>query len=408
MDLRGTGNAHVYFNRSTNGGDTWSGTPLRLDSAAGAAIGPELGVTGGSRQNVTAVWADFRGGSNYREIFQARSTSSGASFGADLRENPGQNTDSFNVDVAVAGSRIYAVYENFVTERTRHIFIVASNDDGASFAAPVQVDNGTGATFVASTPVVAAVGSNVYVAWRDNRSGAGDIRLNRSTNGGATWAGTDVRLDVGTPAGASASFAPTIAAEGGNVYVAWVDDRSGGSFDIWLNVSRDSGATWLTSDSTPLDADPLPHDSVSPRIVAPGPGSAVVAWVDYRFGFPDIVVTRTIDSAASFSTPVRADTGTGAGNSSSLDVALGAEGSLVAVAWSDDRDGFLDVYANFSLDGGLTFQPQDYRMDSTAMPGTSDSTTPEIYVGGGQAHVVWVDFRSSTSGNGDIYYRRLQ
>jgi hypothetical protein len=78
------------------------------------------------------------------------------------------------------------------------------------------------------------------------------------------------------------------------------------------------------------------------------------------------------------------------------------------VAWSDDRDGFLDVYANFSLDGGLTFQPQDYRMDSTAMPGTSDSTTPEIYVGGGQAHVVWVDFRSSTSGNGDIYYRRLQ
>jgi len=408
MDLRGSGGAHIYFNRSTNSGNSWGGTPDLLDSASGAAIGPELGVTGGSRQNITAVWADFRGGTSYREIFRARSTDSGASFGADARQNAGQNTDSFNVDVATVGTNVYAVYENFVTERSRHVFVVASTNNGNTFGAPVQVDNGSGATFVASTPVVAAAGSNVYVAWRDNRSGAGDIYVNRSTNNGATWGGTDTRVDVGTTAGASASFSPTIAAEGGNVYVAWVDDRMGGSFDIWLNYSRDSGSSWLVADSVRLDDDTLPHDSVSPRIVAPGAGEAVLAWVDYRFGFPDIVVTRSVDTGSTFTSPVRADTGTGPGVSSSLDVTLSAEGSLVAVAWADDRDGFLDIYGNFSLDGGASFQPQDYRLDDTAVPGSSDSTNPEIYVGGGMAHVIWVDYRDSATGNGDIYFRRLE
>jgi hypothetical protein len=47
-------------------------------------------------------------------------------------------------------------------------------------------------------------------------------------------------------------------------------------------------------------------------------------------------------------------------------------------------------------------------MDATAMPGTSDSVRPAVYVGGGRAHVLWVDYRSSAAGNGDIYYRRLQ
>ncbi|RLB55392.1 MAG: hypothetical protein DRJ42_06330 [Deltaproteobacteria bacterium] len=408
MDLRGTGGAHIYFNRSTDGGDAWGAAATRLDTASGAAIGPQLAVTGASRQNITAVWADFRGGTSYREVFTARSTNSGASFGTDGRENPGQNTDSFNIDVAVSGSNVYAVYENFVTVRSRHIFLVASTDHGATFGAPVRVDNGAGATFVASTPVVAAAGTNVYVAWRDNRNGGGDIYGNRSTNDGATFAGADTRLDVGTGAGASASFAPTIAAEGGNVYVAWVDDRLGGSFDIWLNLSRDSGATWLTSDSVRIDADSLPHDSVSPQIVTSGAGRAVIAWVDFRFGFPDVLVSRSIDSGSTFSSPVRADTGTGPGTSASLEVSLAAEGDLVAVGWTDNRDGAYDIYGNFSLDGGASFQPQDYRLDDTVIPGSSDSISPQIYVGGGVVHAVWVDYRDSATGNGDIYYRRLR
>jgi hypothetical protein len=407
MDLRGGGNAHVLFNRSTNTGTTWGASPLRLDSASGAAIGPELAVTGATRDDVATVWADFRGGTSYREIYKSFSTDFGQTFGGNARINPGQNTDSFNVDLAVAGTNVYVVYENFTSPRTRHVFLARSANGGNTWGAPVQVDNGTGGTFVAATPKVAAVSGNVYVVWRDNRSGALDIFFDRGIPGAGTAVtfGTDRRLDVGTLPGSSTSFAPVIAAEGANVYVAWVDDRSGSSFDIWLNRSRDNGATWLVADSILLDADPLPHDSIEPRIVAPAAGVAVVAWIDYRSGFPDIISRRTADAASSFSAPVRLDTGSGPGTSGSLDLALGANGNLVAAAWADDRDGFYDIYANFSLDGGVSWQPSDYRLDSTAVPGSSDSVRPVIYVAPSAAHVLWVDHRNGA--NADIYYRRL-
>ena len=59
----------------------------------------------------------------------------------------------------------------------------------------------------------------------------------------------------------------------------------------------------------------------------------------------------------------------------------------MAAAWSDDRGGFTDVYANFSLDAGATWQPQDYRMDTNAV-GTTDSQTPAVAVGSGRPNRV--------------------
>ncbi len=409
MDLRGGGRAHVLFNRSTDDGDTWGASPLTLDSGNGAAIGPKLAVTGATRRDVGAVWADFRGGSSYREIWKAASTNAGGAFGGDARINPGQNTDSFDVVLAASGSDVYVAYETFTSPRSRHVYLARSDDGGDTWGSPVPVDSGTGTTFVAATPQLAAVPGYVYVTWRDNRDGALDVYFRRATPSGTnavTFSGSETRLDVGTPPGDSTSFEPSIAAEGTNVYVVWIDDRSGASFDIWANRSHDNGATWLTSDSMLLDDDSFAHDSIEPHVVAPLPDTALIAWVDYRYGFPDILVTRTTDAGGTFSAPVRLDTGTAAGASSSQDLAFGANGNLIVAAWADNRDGFNDIYANFSLDGGAQWQPSDYRLDSTALPGSSESLRPVVYVAPSAAHVLWADYRNGA--NADIYYRRLE
>jgi len=407
MDLRGAGDAHVLFRRSTDGGGTWSGLTT-IDGDDGAAIGPRMGVTGTPADELAIVWSDFRGGSSYRRIFARHSSDSGASFtGADERANPGQDTDSFNVDVATSGDDVYAVYETFTSSRVRHVYIVASDDGGDSWTGPDRVDNGDDMAvpnFVAATPKVAAVGSNVYVVWRDNRDGALDVYFNRSTDSGATFATSDTRLDLGTAAGSSSSFSPSIAAIGSNVYVAWVDDRSGDSFDIWFNSSTDSGASWLTA-AIELDDDPIPHDSIDPRVVAIAGDEVIVGWVDFRYGFPDVLVARSDDGGDTFDSPVRVDRGTDDGVTGSYDAHFAADGDLVVAVWADDRDGALDVYANFSLDGGVVWQDTDYRLDGTAMPGTSDSERPYVYVADETAHVVWRDHRDGS--NADIYYRRL-
>ena len=99
-----------------------------------------------------------------------------------------------------------------------------------------------------------------------------------------------------------------------------------------------------------------------------------------------------------------------AGVSRAFDVVAAAAGNTVFVAWADDRNGSLDVYANYSLDGGERYQPVDVRLDNSA-PGT-DGANPAIWAttqsnGRPAAHVVWVDRRNDRL-NGDIYYNALR
>jgi hypothetical protein len=209
---------------------------------------------------------------------------------------------------------------------------------------------------------------------------------------------------VGTPAGSSSSFSPAVAASGTGAWVVWIDDRDTGSFDVWMNRTSDSGTSWLAG-AVQLDQDPLHHDSIEPHVVSPAAGVVLVGWLDYRFGQPDPYVVRSSDGGATFAAPARLDTGTSPGASASHDIDLSANGSLVASVWSDSRSGATDVYANFSLDQGVTWQPQDYRLDSS-VAGASDSQTPAVWASTDSFHTVWIDHRNGA--NGDVYYRRVQ
>jgi len=405
---------HVYFARSSDGGVNW-GAPILLDSSGGPAFSPQLAPS--ATQDVAAVWADFRGGTNYREIYRNRSTDGGASFSGNTKVNATGETataDSFGVDLAVSGNNVYVVFEAFETTRRRQVYFSRSTNNGNTWSEPVQMSPESPLDgYVAATPRIAASGTRVHVVWRDNRNGGADLYVRTSRNSGSSF-DTAVRVDTGDLVGSNASVDPDIAADGDNAYVVWVDNRDAGSLDIWMNRSIDAGMTWLAT-PTKLDQDPFPHDSIAPRVVALSSSRTIVAWVDYRDGFPDILTSRSTNAGMTFSAPVRLDTGTAAGTSASLTVSLAASGDLVAAAWSDDRSGFTDVYANFSLDAGATWQPQDYRMDTNTI-GTTDSQTPSVAVGSGRVHVVWTDHRRGSGcpvtgtqcPNADIYYRRME
>ena len=83
---------------------------------------------------------------------------------------------------------------------------------------------------------IACCGSTIYVLWKDIRNGQADIFLNFSTNGGATWQATDIRVDGGDVPGATALDDPRICCDGANAYVAWENDRNTDK-DIFFNGS---------------------------------------------------------------------------------------------------------------------------------------------------------------------------
>lgn len=406
---RRNGASDIFFARSINGGSTWL-ADRRLDTngaGASSSVQPALAWFNGGA-DLYAMWGDFRAG-NYRQVYGSLSRDAAANFSAaDFRVNAGQDIDSFNIHIGVGSAGVVAIWEGLLSSRGRHIYSSFSANRGATWSAPAQVDQAP-MNSVASTPDLAVVGSRAFVVWRDNRSGrATDIYFRGSSNGGASWSATDRRLDTDMP-GEHASEEPSVAADAsGNVYVAWQDVRDNRAYDVYFNRSNDNGATWRAADVR-VDTDPFPRDSIQPTVMALPSGDAAIVWQDFRFGLPNPYASRTTDHGARFLTTDSQVIGGRPGQSRAETIVAAGAGGAVFAAWADDRNRSLDLYGNYSLDGGATWQPADVRLDNA--PTATDSTNPAIFAttnarGAGVGHVVWVD-RRANGVLGDIYYRAI-
>jgi hypothetical protein len=104
-----TSQADVFFSRSTDGGATWSPTPLRVNDDGASNPRDQFfpAVTVDDQGVIRAMWGDDRldtvnpGGHNY-DIFAAESTDHGASFGTNVRVT----TQSSNPDIDNGGTFI--------------------------------------------------------------------------------------------------------------------------------------------------------------------------------------------------------------------------------------------------------------------------------------------------------------
>jgi hypothetical protein len=143
--------------------------------------------------------------------------------------------------VAVAGNYVYVVWGDNTpvtgSGSTYEVWLRVSSNSGASFGSPVRLTTNTG---VSEYPSVAAVGSNVYVAWDDNTpvtgsDGSYEIWLRVSSNNGVSF-GSPIRITTNTGTSGEAS----VAAVGNNVYIAWEDytpvPGSGTESEIWMRV----------------------------------------------------------------------------------------------------------------------------------------------------------------------------
>src|SRR5271157_4038524 len=152
---------------------------------------------------------------------------------------------------------------------------------------------------------------NLYVGWTRWTIEDSQILFSRSTDGGKTWS-KPVEIDhhPGLPRddnGANEGFAGVVGPDG-TLYAVWADGNH-----ILLTTSHDGGATF--------DA---------PRsVVDTAPIMFKVEDVDRSNGFPQIAI----------------------------DPHGGARGGRLIVAWSDYRNGGVDVFCSASADHGQTWSP---------------------------------------------------
>jgi len=121
------------------------------------------------------------------------------------------------------------------------------------------------------------------------------------------------------------------------------------------------------------------------------------------------VIAYPAFSHAGFLTPdIRVNTGGEAGTTASDGPSISSlTDGHVFIAWSENRDGYNDIYFNYSADYGSNWQNIDTRVDLRDAPGSYTSGSVKLCsLSDGHIYAVWQDQRNSSSptGNFDILF----
>ncbi len=139
-DVR-NGQYDIYFNRSTDNGLTWDFPDKgRLDAGTpnGYSSGPKLSSSG---SYVYCVWGDTRLGSP--EVYFNYSSDYGNTWQtADLRIDGGAVGASTDPAITSDGSNVYVVWADTRAGNYEDIYYTYSTNNGSSWSAPIRIDNG--------------------------------------------------------------------------------------------------------------------------------------------------------------------------------------------------------------------------------------------------------------------------
>jgi hypothetical protein len=223
-------------------------------------------------------------------------------------------------------SRIYVTYTDLDFSGTSPgcgpdfrtaIELVRSTDGGTTWSLPVVVEEACGDPFVQGSQVAVGPSGEVYVAWEffDADFTIREINIGKSTDNGMSF-GSPVKVDDVTCVGDC--FLPTFLQGGfrspfefpllavdrsgtatdGNVYVTWNDGRNlqvpdpfsitgfYGYADVLLSRSTDGGASWSTPVRVNTNLEPLPTgrgtDQFQPGVAVDRTGKVGVCFYDRR------------------------------------------------------------------------------------------------------------------------------
>ena len=295
--------------------------------------------------------------------------------------------------VAVAGSNVYVAW---VDDRGSGVPLFSrSSDSGGTFSPGLQVFSGFFSR--SGGPMVAAAGTNVYIAQsaRSSKKQPNQVYFRRSTNGGTTF-GSQIQVSTASFDGASLE---AIGASGSNVYLVWRQSVSPSTAALFLARSIDNGEHF----GTPVAISATAGSNVN--VVADG-SNLHIAWAEYFGGGPTLTAsvfyTRSIDSGATFSGILNVSNNVVAIN---VGPVLAATGSSVYIAWragaSSDTTRYM-YFARSSNTGGSFSPPADLSGPVSDTGNIADGPYPRIAASGSDVHVIW---HENPAGRYDVFYR---
>ncbi len=254
-------------------------------------------------------------------------------------------------------------------------------------------------------PAAMAVSDNaggVIIAWEDYRANdiASDIYAQRLDSlGTPLWQANGVAVCDAI----SGQWSPVVASDGDHgAIVAWHDFRDGRSSNIYAQrVSKDGECLWSPG-GAPVCAES--GDQFEPAAVSDGEGGAIVAWIDLRSGTSFDIYAQRIGAAGGIAwgaggVPLCAD------EFKQSDPAVVTDGAGGAIAaWHDSRGGQgTDIRGNrISADGIVRWHAGGILVCAASGDQRHVSAAAD---GEGGAFLAWEDARSGAGW--DIYAQRI-
>ena len=303
-----------------------------------------------------------------------------------------------NVSLAAAGSEVVVAWGARSGAAT-DVYAARSRDGGATFGAPVRVNDLPGDARVSGeqAPRI-ALGASTDLVWVSRQDGASVVRAAKARTGEQGFEpATTVHASglTGARGWASLAVGPDKA-----VHVAWLDGRDAQAARAGAHAAGHAGHKGMRQDLYQAVAWPdgtRSETRVATDVcfccktgVATAPdGTVYVAWRHiYPPNLRDMAVARSTDGGRSFGAPVRVSEDGWALDGCPDDgpsIAVDARG-VVHIAWPTLVPGETSgkgIFYSYSLDGGRTFATR-VRLDEA-----TGSAHPQLAVADGRVVVVW-------------------
>ena len=340
------------------------------------------------------------------QLFYTRSRDGGATFSP-----PGPLTDPVMhvgaPKIAAASGKLFVTWHQ-EADNALQILFTRSDDGGASWT-PLARPLGPGAF-----PALDASGSWVQVVFNNPQraSGISEIFLASSKDGGQTFSpaamvSSDDRIS---------SWTATVAASGSNVHVAWTDERddidAGGVLhdcgakmaadcheEEYYRRSLDGGATWGPEQRLTFDAPGRPASSWCPSLSASGDDLHLV-YFDLRTGRWEVYHRRSIDGGATWQGEASLTQMLGAPDSNWLRPSLAARAGVLELAFWRISPSEENVWATSSRDDGATWSPAQQLSSASPARHPAPALAPD-----GTPHFAWYQ---PLDGVDEMYYRTIR
>jgi hypothetical protein len=209
MEDDGT-NSEIFFSTSHDGGATFS-EPINVSNSDLRSYDSGIAVDG---DFVYLVWKEDL--ADNTAILFSRSIDNGKTFEKPIKLSTGQSSITRDTQIALDAQNVYVVYHT-EDEENSHVFVAVSNDNGASFGQPINLDWKNGKSEFAQVHIA---GKTIYVVWTESISENSDVFL-RTSNDNTTSFGPLVNISNDSANSGISILGPQIASSKSNTFIVW-------------------------------------------------------------------------------------------------------------------------------------------------------------------------------------------